>query len=81
MVAIAESDGLVNPGDLAQDLGLRAQSAVQAPLRDLVDAGLLMRLPIQGGRVYLQRIESLAWPWALELRDTCRVSQVPARES
>jgi predicted transcriptional regulator len=71
MIAIAESDGLVNPGDLAEQLGFRAQSAVQAPLRDLTDAGLLMRLPTQGGRVYLQRVESTAWQWSLELRDAC----------
>ncbi|MBF4161026.1 MarR family transcriptional regulator [Nocardioides sp. CBS4Y-1] len=67
MAWIAESDGLVNPGDLTADLGYRSQSAVQAPLRDLVDAGLLVRLPSDAGRTYYQRIDSSAWRFALEL--------------
>lgn len=79
MVAIAESDGLVNPGDLAEQLGFRAQSAVQLPLRDLTEAGLLMRLPSHGGRVYFERVESVAWQWALELRDACTIKESSPR--
>lgn len=67
MAWIANSDGLVNPGDLTADLGFRSQSAVQAPLRDLVDSGLLVRLPTDSGRTYLQRVDSSAWQFALEL--------------
>lgn len=70
MVAIAESDGLVNPTDLAETLGFAAQSAVQAPLRDLVQAGLIARLPGSGaGRTYYQRQQSLVWQWVIEFRE------------
>lgn len=67
MMWIADSDGLINPGDLAVELGFRAQSAVQAPLRDLEDARLIVRLPTQAGRTYYERVDSLAWPWVQEL--------------
>lgn len=62
-------DGLINPGDLAAELGFRAQSAVQTPLRDLEGAGLIVRLPTQAGRTYYQRSESLVWAWTRELVD------------
>ena len=45
MAAIAQGDGLVNPTDLAIELGFPAQSAVQIPLRDLAEAGLITRQP------------------------------------
>ena len=46
MAAIAQSDdGIVNPSELAEILGFRAQSSIQMPLKRLVDAGLLTRIP------------------------------------
>jgi hypothetical protein len=35
MVGVAESDGIVNPGELAVTHGFPAQSSLQAPMRDL----------------------------------------------
>nr|WP_230589291.1 MarR family transcriptional regulator [Mycobacterium kansasii] len=68
MVAIAQSDdGIVNPTELAEALGMRAQSSLQAPLKRLVDAGLITRISGIEGRVYYRREESQAWGFALEL--------------
>ena len=53
MAAIAQSDGLVNPTDLAIELGFHAQSAVP-PIRDLTEAGLITRQD-GPGRVYYRR--------------------------
>lgn len=68
MVAIAQSpDGRVNPTELAVQLRL-SQSAFQAPLRDLVTAGLLTR-EVDGRRnVYIRR-ESKLWDAVLEFND------------
>lgn len=66
MAAIAQSDGLVNPTDLAADLGFRAQSAIQQPLRDLTTAGLITREDGMG-RVYYRRNAHGLWAAALEL--------------
>jgi DNA-binding transcriptional ArsR family regulator len=66
MAAIAQSDGLVNPSDLAAELGFRAQSALQQPLKDLLAAGLLTRQ--DGiGRVYYRRNPHTLWTAALDL--------------
>ncbi|MBM7784431.1 helix-turn-helix domain-containing protein [Tenggerimyces flavus] len=67
MLVIARSDGLVNPGDIAWELGLRAQSSIQDPLRDLQAAGLVSRAPRMGGKRYYRRNPSLGWAWAEEL--------------
>nr|VTP04713.1 MarR family protein [Mycobacterium riyadhense] len=68
MAAIAHSeDGIVNPSDLAETLGMRAQSSIQAPLKRLVDAGLITRISGFEGRVYYRREDSQAWSFALEL--------------
>ncbi|WP_343709338.1 MarR family transcriptional regulator [Mycobacterium sp.] len=68
MAAIAQSeDGIVNPTELADVLGFRAQSSIQMPLKRLVDAGLLTRIPGLEGRVYYRRQDSHAWAFALEL--------------
>ena len=68
MAAIAQSDdGIVNPSELAEILGFRAQSSIQMPLKRLVDAGLLTRIPGIEGRVYYRREDSHAWAFALEL--------------
>ena len=66
MAAIAQSDGLVNPSDLAEELGFRAQSAIQNPLKDLVAAGLITRQD-GVGRVHYRRNPSSLWAGALEL--------------
>jgi predicted transcriptional regulator len=66
MAAIAQSDGLVNPTDLAADLGFRAQSAIQQPLKDLTAAGLISREDGMG-RVYYRRNQHSMWEAAIEL--------------
>jgi DNA-binding MarR family transcriptional regulator len=73
MVAIAKSDGQVNPTDLANDLRL-PQSALQAPLRDLTDAGLLTRQDRGGRRTIYQRAESKAWDWVLDLEEQAQAA-------
>lgn len=68
MLAIIDSNGLVNPTDLSVRLGL-AQSALQAPLRDLLKAGLLEYVDVQRRRNIYRRVdESLGWAWAEQLR-------------
>lgn len=68
MAAIAQSDGLVNPSDLAAELGFRAQSAIQQPLKDLTTAGLISREDGDGmGRVYYRRNQHSLWGAAIEL--------------
>ncbi|WP_413784929.1 ArsR/SmtB family transcription factor [Mycolicibacterium peregrinum] len=66
MVAIAQSDGLVNPSDLAMQLGFGAQSAIQQPLKDLTAAGLITRQDGMG-RVYYRRNPHTLWDAAIEL--------------
>lgn len=68
MAAIAQSeDGIVNPSQLAETLGIRAQSSIQEPLKRLVKAGLVTRISGIEGRVYYRREDSQAWDFALEL--------------
>lgn len=66
MAAIAQSDGLVNPSDLAAELQFQAQSAIQQPLKDLTAAGLLTRQDGMG-RVYYRRNPHGLWNAALNL--------------
>lgn len=66
MAAIAQSDGLVNPSDLAAELGFNAQSAIQQPLKDLTTAGLITRQDGMG-RVYYRRNPHTLWSAATEL--------------
>ncbi|WP_425437091.1 ArsR/SmtB family transcription factor [Mycobacterium aquaticum] len=66
MAAIAQSDGLVNPSDLAMELGFAAQSAIQQPLKDLTTAGLITRQDGMG-RVYYRRNPHTIWDAAIEL--------------
>lgn len=66
MAAIAQSDGLVNPSDLAMELGFAAQSAIQQPLKDLTAAGLITRQDGLG-RVYYRRNQHTIWEAATEL--------------
>ena len=68
MIAIAQSpDGRVNPTDLSFELRI-AQSAFQAPLRDLVAAGLVTRV-VEHGRNFYVREKSKVWDWILELKE------------
>jgi hypothetical protein len=75
MAAIASGDGLVNPTDLAVELGFPAQSAVQAPIRDLTEAGLITRQDGMG-RVYYRRNPHPIWDAALELLSQALGSEV-----
>jgi DNA-binding transcriptional ArsR family regulator len=67
MFAIARGDGLFNPGDMSAELGFRAQSSIQDPLRDLEKAGLITRSPKVGTRVFYTRNPSKVWPWIEEI--------------
>lgn len=68
MVAVADSpSGKVCLSDLAEELGHRGVSNIQAPLRDLVRAGLLTRLPDgDSRRKWYRRESSAAWDFARE---------------
>lgn len=79
MVGIARSDGLFSPGDLAAELGYRAQSSIQDPLRDLETAGLIARLPKVGNKVFFRRLDSRAWLWAEELLACVSDTEQPSR--
>lgn len=69
MLYIAESDGFVTQTEVAQALGLPSISNVQAPIRSLVDCGLLTPMPKTDNRSrFLARTDSPAWDWARQLR-------------
>lgn len=70
MVAIGRSaDGIVCLTDLSRDLGVTT-SNLQNPLRDLVAAGLLSRLPSgDSKRKFYRRNTSLAWQFAVEMAE------------
>lgn len=76
MAAIAQSDGLVNPTDLAAELEFRAQSALQQPLQSLTNAGLLTRQDGMG-RVYYRRNPHSLWEAALELLGQALAEDIP----
>jgi predicted transcriptional regulator len=70
MVAIADSDGVVNPGELAVQLGFRAQSAIQQSLQDLQSVGLIERMEASSASratFYRRNDGSVAWELAREL--------------
>ena len=70
MLAIADSDGVFTPTELTLSLGLTHQSMIQAPLKDLQDAGLITRLesPLSDRSTYYRREDSSsAWALAREL--------------
>jgi hypothetical protein len=75
------SDGLINPTELATELGFTAQSAVQAPLRDLELANLIAALPNVGGRTYYQRMDSLVWQWVVTVVEDLATVSHTASES
>ena len=69
MLFIADSDGFVTQTEVAQALGLPSASNVQAPIRSLIDCGLLNPMPKTDNRSrFLARSDSPAWEWARQLR-------------
>jgi hypothetical protein len=70
MLYIADSDGFVTQTEIAQALGLPSVSNVQAPVRSLIDCGLLTAMPKTDNRSrFLARADSPAWDWARQLRN------------
>jgi hypothetical protein len=77
MLFIAESDGFVTQTEVAQGLGLPSVSNVQAPIRSLIDCGLLNPMPKTDNRSrFLARTDSPAWDWARQLRDLATQASV-----
>lgn len=69
MLYTADSDGFVTQTEVAQGLGLSSVSNVQAPIRSLIDCGLLIPMPKTDNRSrFLARTDSPAWDWARQLR-------------
>lgn len=68
MLAVADSeDGFVNLTDLARTVGQQV-SSIQAPLRDLIDLGLVSEAPSgDTKRKHYLRNPSSAWIWAREM--------------
>ncbi|MGP4057821.1 helix-turn-helix domain-containing protein [Mycobacterium sp. 4D054] len=79
MAAIAQGDGLVNPSDLAAELNFPAQSALQTPLKDLAEAGLITRQDGMG-RVYYRRNPHPIWDAAIELLHQALAADVTAAD-
>lgn len=68
MLFVAESDGFVTQTEIAQALGLSSVSNVQAPVRSLIDCGLLTPMPKTDNRSrFLARTDSPAWDWVRQL--------------
>lgn len=77
MLFIADSDGFVTQTEVAQGLGLPSVSNVQAPIRSLIDCGLLNPMPKTDNRSrFLARTDSPAWDWARQLRDLAAQASV-----
>ena len=80
MLFIADSDGFVTQTEVAQGLGLPSASNVQAPIRSLIDCGLLTPMPKTDNRSrFLARTDSPAWDWALQLRS--QAASAPAQST
>lgn len=80
MLYIAESDGFVTQTEVAQGLGLSSVSNVQAPIRSLIDCGLLTPMPKTDNRSrFLARTDSPAWDWARQLRQVAETLDSPRR--
>jgi hypothetical protein len=67
MVGIARGPREFSPSELAVELGFRALSSIQDPLRDLEESGLITRMPKVANRVRYRRNKSRGWAWAQEL--------------
>lgn len=81
MLFIADSDGFVTQTEIAQALGLASVSNVQAPVRSLIDCGLLAPMPKTDNRSrFLARTDSPAWDWARQLRSMAVGLDRPTRE-
>lgn len=79
MLRVADSDGFVTQTEIAQALGLSV-SNVQAPVRSLIDCGLLTPMPKTDNRSrFLARADSPAWDWARQLQ--ARATNVDASGS
>jgi DNA-binding MarR family transcriptional regulator len=79
MLAIANAPGgVVTATDLANELHL-PQSALQAPLRDLLTAGLLVRDGVRESRKVYRRLASKGWEWAVELDGLAKAQERRAR--
>lgn len=69
MLYIADSDGFVTQTEIGRALALSV-SNVQAPVKSLIDCGLLTVMPKTDNRSrFLARADSVAWEWARQLRD------------
>ena len=80
MLFIADSDGFVTQTEVARALGLQSVSNVQAPIRSLIDCGLLSPLPKSDNRSrFLARNDSPAWEWARQLRLHAGTIEAPAQ--
>jgi len=78
MLYIADSDGFVTQTEIAQALGLPSVSNVQAPVRSLIECGLLTPMPKTDNRSrFLARVDSPAWDWARQLRRQATRDAVP----
>jgi DNA-binding transcriptional ArsR family regulator len=73
MIAIDDStNGCVNPTQLAELLGMQ-QSALQAPLRDLLAGGAIEYVDVQQRRNIYRKVEDdLVWPWVKQLEAQAR---------
>ena len=81
MLFIADSDGFVTQTEIAQGLGLASASNVQAPVRSLLECGLLNPMPKTDNRSrFLARTDSPAWQWARQLRDVATETHAVARD-
>ncbi len=68
MLYIAASDGFVTQTEIARGLDLPV-SNVQAPVRSLIECGLLIAMPKSDNRSrFLARTDSPAWEWARQLK-------------
>jgi predicted transcriptional regulator len=74
MIAIMESDGYVSPTYLSERLHL-PQSALQAPLRDLLAGGLLEYVDVRERRNIYKAADSLVWPWIDELKQLAETTE------
>lgn len=80
MLAVADSeDGLVNLTDLARSVGQQV-SSIQAPLRDLIELGLVSEAPSgDTKRKHYLRNPSSVWTWVRELAQAAQVAADPGQ--
>jgi hypothetical protein len=78
MLAVADSeDGFVNLTDLARTIG-QPVSSIQAPMRDLIDLGLVSEAPSgDTKRKHYLRNPSASWLWVREMAWAAKVAAAP----